>query len=141
MISSLPTLNAVLNTASAVLLIAGVCQIRRGNAHAHRKCMISAFILSVLFLASYLTYHHEVGHTVFQPGNPTVRTFYLIILWTHIPLAGLVPVLALRLFYLAAKRRFKSHAALARWAFPVWIYVSITGVVIYLMLYQFFPAA
>jgi uncharacterized membrane protein YozB (DUF420 family) len=140
MIRYLPSLNAFLNATSAVLLICGLVAIKRGNVHAHRKCMVAAFVISVLFLICYLTYHAIAGHTVFNPGIPEVRTFYLIVLWTHIPLAGLVPVLALRLFYLAVKRRFKSHASLARWAFPIWIYVSVTGVVIYLMLYHLYPA-
>jgi uncharacterized membrane protein YozB (DUF420 family) len=140
MISELPALNALLNSTTAALLVAGVVYIRRGNAHAHRNCMVAAFAVSALFLVSYLTYHYYAGHTVFRPGNEAVRAFYLIILWTHIPLAGLVPILGLRLFYLAWKRRFKHHARLARWAFPVWIYVSITGVVIYAMLYHFYPA-
>jgi putative membrane protein len=141
MIQWLPSLNAILNATSGVLLILGVIFISRGNAHLHRRCMIMAFIVSSLFLISYLTYHGIVGHTVFNPGVPGIRTLYLFILWTHIPLAGLVPVLAIRLFYLASKRRFKSHAALARWAFPIWMYVSITGVVIYFMLYHWFPGA
>lgn len=140
MIRHLPSLNAFLNGTSALLLIIGVVLIKQGNVHAHRKCMLTAFVFSILFLISYLTYHAVAGHTVFNPGIPGVRMFYLLVLWTHIPLAGLVPVLALRLFYLAVKRRFKSHAALARWAFPVWMYVSVTGVVIYLMLYHLYPS-
>jgi len=140
MIQHLPSLNAFLNGTSAVLLILGLVCIKRGNVHAHRKCMVAAFVVSIVFLISYLTYHRIAGHTVFNPGIPAVRTFYLIVLWTHIPLAGLVPVLALRLFYLAIKRRYKSHAALAKWAFPIWIYVSVTGVVIYAMLYHLYPA-
>ena len=135
MIQHLPSLNALLNGTGAVLLVLGVVFIKTGNVHAHRKCMLAAFLFSVLFLISYLTYHSVAGHTVFKPGIPWVRSLYLAILWTHIPLAGLVPVLALRLFYLARKRRFKCHAALARWAFPIWMYVSVTGVVIYFMLH------
>jgi len=140
MIQQLPSLNALLNGTSALLLILGLVFIKQGNVHAHRKCMLAAFVFSVLFLISYLTYHSVAGHTVFKPGIPWVRTLYLVILWTHIPLAGLVPVLALRLFYLARKRRFKCHAALARWAFPIWMYVSVTGVVIYVTLYHLFPS-
>ena len=140
MIAQLPALNAVLNTTSAVLLVAGVHFIRKGDVRAHRNCMVAAFVVSALFLISYLTYHYYAGHTVFRPGHETVRLFYLAILWTHIPLAGLVPVLGLRLFYLAWKRRFKHHARLARWAFPIWIYVSVTGVVVYVMLYHLFPS-
>jgi uncharacterized membrane protein YozB (DUF420 family) len=140
MISELPSLNALLNSTSAVLLVAGVWFIRKGRARAHRNCMVGAFAVSVLFLISYLTYHYYAGHTVFRPDNENVRLFYLAILWTHIPLAGLVPILGLRLFYLAWKKRFKRHASLARWAFPVWMYVSVTGVVIYVMLYHLYPA-
>lgn len=140
MIQWLPSLNAILNGTSAALLVAGLIFILRGQARAHRACMMAAFVFSILFLISYLTYHSAVGHTVFNPGIPAVRTFYLVVLWTHIPLAGLVPVFALRLLYLARRRRFKQHAALARWAFPIWIYVSLTGVVIYAMLYHLYPA-
>ena len=140
MIQLLPSLNALLNGTSALLLIFALVAIRRGDVHAHRRYVMAAFVFSLLFLASYLTYHAKVGHTVFQPGIPWVRTAYLWILWTHIPLAGLVPILALRLFYLAWKRRFKTHAALARWTFPIWMYVSVTGVVIYITLYHLFPA-
>jgi len=140
MIQYLPSLNALLNGTSALLLILALYYIRKGNVHAHRKCVWAAFVFSILFLTSYLTYHAKAGHTVFKPGIPWVRTAYLWILWTHIPLAMVVPVLAIRLFYLASKRRFKHHAALARWAFPIWMYVSVTGVVIYVMLYHLFPA-
>ncbi len=139
MISWLPTVNATLNLLSALLLVAALYFIKKRDVHAHQRCVNAAFATSVLFLASYLTYHYAVGHTVFRPESESVRKFYLVILMTHIPLAGIVPVLALRLFYLARKRRFKSHAVLARWLFPIWMYVSVTGVIIYAMLYHLYP--
>ena len=139
-VSILPTINASLNAAAAILLVLGLLSIKRDDVRSHRACMSAAFVVSVVFLACYLYYHSQVPPTKFTGGGEWVRRFYYAILFTHIPLAGLVPVLALRLFYLAYKRRFKRHAALARWAFPIWMYVSVTGVVIYVMLYHLYPA-
>jgi uncharacterized membrane protein YozB (DUF420 family) len=134
----LATANAALNTLATVLLLAGWAFIRRGNVRAHRAAMVGAFLTSAVFLACYLTYHWLVGHVPFR-GVGTVRTVYFTILISHILLAVAVPVLALRMFFLAWKGRFDAHRRLGRITLPIWLYVSITGVVIYLMLYVFFP--
>ena len=140
-LSALPALNAVLNGTSAVLLAAGYLAIRRKRVHLHRACMVAAFVTSVVFLASYLTYHYQVGTTRF-PVDGGVRTLYLIILGTHTVLAALIPPLAITTLVLALRGRFGRHARLARWTLPTWFYVSVTGVVIYVMLYQLYaPAA
>lgn len=131
----LPTVNAALNATSAVLLVVGYLLIRRGRRNAHRNVMIAALISSVGFLLSYLLYHYQVGSVRFQ-GTGTVRTVYLTILATHTVLAAAVPVLAVAVVVLAARRRFRRHKALARWTLPIWLYVSVTGVVVYWMLYQ-----
>ncbi len=109
--------------------------IRRGRVRAHRAVMLSAFGCSVLFLASYLFYHSQVGSVRFQ-GTGWVRTLYLSILLTHTVLAAAVPVLAILTLRLALRGRFDRHRALARWTLPIWLYVSVTGVVVYWMLYQ-----
>jgi uncharacterized membrane protein YozB (DUF420 family) len=134
----LATANAALNTLATVLLLAGWAFIRRGNVRAHRAAMVGAFLTSAVFLACYLTYHWLVGHVPFR-GVGTVRTVYFTILISHILLAVAVPVLALRMFFLAWKGRFDAHRRLGRITLPIWLYVSVTGVVIYLMLYVFFP--
>ena len=137
-IHPLATTNAVLNTLATILLVAGWSFIRRGNVRAHRAAMVAAFLTSAVFLACYLTYHRLVGHVPFR-GVGTVRTVYFTILISHILLAVAVPVLALRMFFLAWKGRFDAHRRLGRITLPIWLYVSVTGVVIYLMLYVFFP--
>ena len=134
-ISALPTLNALLNATSAVLLILGYRFIRRQHIRAHRTCMITAFSVSVLFLVSYLTYHYHVGTTRF-PGQGWVRPVYFTILVTHTILAALVPFLALVTLSRAVKGQFPKHRRIARWTLPVWLYVSVTGVIVYLMLYH-----
>ena len=136
----LATLNALLNALSAALLVAGWVAIRKGRVHAHRRAMTAAFALSAVFLASYLAYHWTVGHVVFA-GPPAVRGVYLAILASHVVLATAVPVLALRMFFLAARGRFDAHRRLGRITLPIWLYVSVTGVIIYLMLYHLWPAA
>jgi len=133
-----PSLNAALNGLSAVLLMVGWVCIRRRNVPAHRVCMVGAFGLSVLFLVSYLAYHRVIGHVVFA-GPPAVRPFYLALLVSHTVLAALVPPLALVTLSRAAKQQFDRHRALARWTLPIWLYVSVTGVLVYLMLYVIFP--
>ncbi len=138
-IYALPHLNATLNSISALLLITGYVFIRRGNIAAHRRCMISAFIASVLFLISYLTYHAFHGSTPFK-GTGWVRPLYFTILLTHTALAVVVAPLAIVTLVRALRERFDKHRRIARWTFPVWLYVSVTGVIVYLMLYQFFPA-
>lgn len=131
----LPTVNAVLNGAAAVALVTGFVFIRRGEWRRHRNSMVTALALSGLFLASYLLYHYQVGSVRFQGEGP-IRTVYFSILITHTILATAVPFLAGFLVYFAVRRRFDRHKALARWALPIWLYVSITGVVIYWMLYR-----
>jgi putative membrane protein len=131
----LPTLNALLNATSAVLLIAGYGFIRRRAIRAHRVCMLAAFGVSVLFLISYLTYHYHVG-TVRFPGSGWVRGVYLTILATHTILAASVPPLAIITLSRAVARRFDRHRRIARWTLPIWLYVSVTGVVVYWMLYH-----
>ena len=135
----LATVNALLNTLATVLLVAGWVFIRRGNVAAHRAAMVAAFVTSAVFLACYLTYHYSVGHVPFR-GQGWVRPVYFAILISHIILAVAVPVLALRMFFLAWRGRFDAHRRLGRITLPIWLYVSVTGVVIYLMLYHWFAA-
>lgn len=137
-IHDLPVVNAILNATATVLLITGYVLIRRYNTHAHQNVMISAFVVSCLFLVSYLIYHYNVGSVRFdKPG--WVRTVYLWILATHTILAAAVPVLAILTLRLALKGKFEKHRALAKWTLPIWLYVSVTGVVVYLLLYQVRP--
>ena len=138
-ISELPALNAALNSLSAVLLTIGYLMIRRGRVGAHRACMVAAFSTSTLFLASYLVYHYYYGSTRFT-GEGWVRALYFLILGTHTVLAVVIVPLILVTLTRAARGRFASHARLARWTLPLWLYVSVTGVVVYLMLYQLYPA-
>ncbi|MBK9967327.1 MAG: DUF420 domain-containing protein [Holophagales bacterium] len=133
--ADLATVNAVLNGTSAALLVAGFFLIRSGRRDAHRRAMTAAFACSILFLVSYLVYHAQVGSVRFQ-GTGTVRTVYLSILLTHTVLAAAVPFLAVSTIVLARRERFETHRKLARVTLPVWLYVSVTGVVIYLMLYR-----
>jgi uncharacterized membrane protein YozB (DUF420 family) len=132
---NLPTLNALLNAMSAGLLIAGYVQIRRGRREAHRRLMIAALAVSVMFLVSYLIYHYNVGSVKFT-GQGAIRTVYFTILLTHTVLAMVVAPLAIVTVHRAAKGRFEAHRRLARWTLPLWLYVSVTGVLVYLMLYQ-----
>lgn len=143
-LEDLPLVNACLNGTSAVLLAIGYDQIRHGNQQAHKKCMIGAFITSALFLVCYLTYHTYVG--VYLHRGPTVfrdpagfRPVYLAILVTHTVLAAAVVPLALISLNRALKLRFEAHRRISRWTWPVWMYVSVTGVLIYLLLYRIFP--
>ena len=131
----LPTLNALLNTTAAALLAWGWTLIRRGHREKHRRVMLAAFATSVLFLTSYLVYHAQAGSVRFQKTGP-IRTVYLTILLTHTVLAAAVAPLALVTLTRALKGRFESHRAIARWTLPIWLYVSVTGVVVYLMLYR-----
>ena len=136
-LAALPAVNAALNATSAVLLALGFVAIRRRRVRLHRACMTAAFGTSVLFLASYLTYHYQVGTTRFA-GEGWVRPLYFGILGTHTVLAALVPPLALVTLGLALRARFDRHARLARWTLPTWLYVSVTGVIVYLMLYRLY---
>jgi len=139
-IRDLPLLNALLNGASTVLLLIGYYLIRRHRKRQHRAVMISALVTSSLFLLSYLVYHYNVGSVKFT-GEGTVRTVYFIILISHTLLAVVVPPLAVVTLVRALRERFDKHKAIARWTLPIWFYVSVTGVVIYLMLYQLYPSA
>jgi putative membrane protein len=135
-IHDLPALNATLNGTSAVLLTTGYVLIRNGRKDAHRAVMLTAFGVSIAFLISYLVYHSQVG-SVHYPHEGALRTIYLTILATHTVLAATVPVLAILTLRRALKGEFQRHRKLARWTLPIWLYVSVTGVVVYLMLYQF----
>ncbi len=131
----LPTVNACLNAASAFLLILGWTFIRRRRIDAHRRTMTAAFLCSALFLVSYLVYHAQVGSVRF-PGTGGARALYLGILLTHTVLAAAVAPLAITTFVLARRGRFERHRRLARFTLPIWLYVSVTGVVVYVMLYR-----
>jgi uncharacterized membrane protein YozB (DUF420 family) len=135
-LSHLPTLNASLNALSALFLITGYLLIRQGRVSAHRVAMLAAFSASTLFLASYLVYHFQAG-SVPYPGTGPLRTVYFAILLSHTLLAAAVPFLAAITLVRALRERFDRHRAIARWTLPIWLYVSVTGVVIYLMLYRF----
>jgi putative membrane protein len=132
--SQLPTVNAALNSLSAVFLFAGFLFIRAKNISAHRACMLSAFTCSILFLVSYLIYHYQVGSVSFK-GQGWLRPVYFSILITHTVLAVTVVPLASITLIRALRTKFAAHRRIARWTFPVWLYVSVTGVVVYLMLY------
>lgn len=134
----LATTNAVLNSIATLLLVAGWWLIRRGHWKAHRTAMVAAFAVSAVFLVCYLAYHAMVGHVPFA-GRGGVRTVYFAILISHIVLAAVVPFLAIGMFVLAWRGRWEGHRRLGRITMPIWLYVSVTGVVIYLMLYQLFP--
>ena len=136
--SSLPAVNATLNGLSAILLLAGFRYIRRGNRVAHERCMKSAVAASVLFLICYLTYHFKAGRTVFT-DPPWFRPIYLTLLLTHTILAVTIIPLIIITFTRALRERFDEHRKIARWTWPLWMYVSVTGVIIYLLLYQIFP--
>jgi len=131
----LPTLNALLNALAALLLVVGWLLIRRRRIEAHRRAMLAAFATSALFLASYLVYHFQVGSVRFQ-GQGALRTLYFAILLSHTVLAAAVPPLALVTLWRALARRFDRHRRIARWTLPIWLYVSITGVLVYWMLYR-----
>jgi len=139
-ISDLPVLNATLNATSAVLLLLGYRAVRRQEIERHRRLMVSAACVSAVFLVSYLVYHAHVGSVRFTAtGIP--RTVYFTILITHTILAAAIVPLVLRTLYLGWRRRDDRHRRIARWTFPLWLYVSVTGVVIYLMLYRIYPSA
>jgi uncharacterized membrane protein YozB (DUF420 family) len=133
--SDLPALNASLNALSAVFLTAGYRNIRRKNVGAHRACMLTAFGFSTLFLISYLTYHAHVGSVRFLHYG-WIRPVYFSILITHVTLAAVILPLAIVTLSRALKQRFDRHRQIARWTLPLWLYVSVTGVVVYAMLYH-----
>ncbi|GAC1626515.1 MAG: hypothetical protein PVS2B2_10400 [Candidatus Acidiferrum sp.] len=131
--------NASLNGISAVLLTAGYVAIRTGKIAVHKAFMIAAFVVSSIFLASYLDYHYHVGHVVFQ-GQGWVRPFYFVLLGTHTVLAIVIVPLILITLRRAWLEKFDKHKIIARWTLPLWLYVSVTGVIVYLMVYQIYAA-
>jgi len=131
----LPSVNAVLNATAAVLLVWGYTLIRRKRIAQHRKVMQTAFVVSCLFLVCYLVYHYQVGSVRFQKTG-AIKTLYLGILGTHTLLAAAVPVLAIITLRRGLSARYDKHRRIARWTLPIWLYVSVTGVVVYLMLYH-----
>lgn len=136
-LTDLPALNATLNAIAAVLLVIGYVEIRRGRVRQHRRAMLGAFAVSALFLTSYLIYHANAGSRPF-PGTGPIRVVYFAILITHIVLAAAILPLAIVTLSLGLRARFDRHVPLARWTLPIWLYVSITGVLVYLMLYQMY---
>lgn len=134
-IHDLPAVNATLNATAAVLLLTGFVLIRNRQFRAHRNVMLAALVCSTLFLTSYLIYHSQVGSVHF-PGTGAARTVYFTVLITHTLLAAAVPVLAGITVVRAFRGNFRRHRRLARWTLPIWLYVSVTGVVVYWMLYQ-----
>ena len=137
-IGDLPSLNAVLNGTSAVLLVVGFLCIRRKKIAAHRACMVSAFVISTLFLVSYLTLRYYAGMTRFT-GQGWIRPTYFAILISHTVLAaGIVPLVLVTLWR-AVQGQFDKHVRIARWTLPFWLYVSVTGVLVYWILYQLYP--
>ena len=134
-IRDLPAVNATLNAIAFVLLLIGYRLIRQGRRESHKKVMLAAFAVSTVFLASYLIYHFNVGSVRFQKEG-AIRTVYFVILVSHILLAAFVGVMAPVTLFRALRERFPAHAKIARITFPIWVYVSITGVIVYFMLYQ-----
>lgn len=141
-VNQLPHINAALNGLATVLLVAGYVLIKRRQEAAHKWTMLGCFAVSVVFLACYLTYHYhlEGGSKKFPSYPPTaIRLSYYVILLTHIVLAAIVPFLAIATIYTGLADKRLVHRQLARWTFPIWLYVSVTGVIVYLMLYQLYP--
>ncbi|MFI5177390.1 MAG: DUF420 domain-containing protein [Vicinamibacterales bacterium] len=134
-VTFLPTLNATLNATSAVLLTAGWFFVKRGRIDAHRRCMVSAFITSSLFLISYVVYHAQIGSKPF-PGVGPIRYVYFSILIPHVTLAAVTLPMAIVTLRRGLRRDDDRHRRLARWTLPVWLFVSVTGVVVYVMLYH-----
>jgi uncharacterized membrane protein YozB (DUF420 family) len=133
--ADLPSLNASLNSLSAAFLTLGFLFIKSKNIKAHKACMLAAFASSSLFLISYLVYHYQVGSVPFR-GQGAIRTLYFTILLTHTILAVVVVPMALITLFRALRENFSKHRRIARWTFPIWLYVSVTGVLVYVMLYQ-----
>jgi len=138
-IHDLPAVNASLNGLSAVFLTAGFVFIRQKHKVAHRNCMVAAFVTSIVFLACYLTYHASVRTVTHFREPEWFRPVYLLVLLTHTVLAGVIVPLILITLWRAKKERFEAHKRIARWTWPLWMYVSLTGVIVYLLLYQIFP--
>ena len=139
-VHDLPLLNALLNGSSALCLLAGFYFVRRREIRKHRACMIAALVCSAFFLTSYIVYHANVGSVPFS-GRGGIRALYFTILVSHTLLAATVPPLAIITLRRALRARFEKHLKIARWTLPIWLYVSVTGVLIYLMLYRIYPSA
>lgn len=137
-VRDLPHVNALLNTAATILLIVGYFFIRQKRVAAHKACMIGAATVSAAFLVCYLVYHFEVGSVKFT-GQGAIRTVYFSILLSHTLLAATVPVFVGFTLVRALRGQFEKHRRVARWTLPIWLYVSVTGVLVYLMLYQLYP--
>jgi putative membrane protein len=137
-VSDLPTVNALLNSASALFLVTGYIFIRRRQVNRHKACMVAAFALSVAFLTSYVIYHAQVGSVPFR-GSGWIRPVYFTILISHVSLAATVVPLAVVTLARALRGTFERHRRIARWTLPIWLYVSVTGVVVYWMVYHFQP--
>jgi uncharacterized membrane protein YozB (DUF420 family) len=133
-------LNASLNGLSAFLLAVGYVAIRRGKVNVHKRFMISAFCVSTMFLVSYLVYHFRVGHVVFQ-GQGWIRPVYFALLLSHTILAVVIVPMILVTLRRAWLEKFDRHRMIARWTWPLWMYVSVTGVIVYLLVYQIYPSA
>jgi uncharacterized membrane protein YozB (DUF420 family) len=139
-VQDLPAVNASLNALSTVFILAGITFIKNEMKQAHILSMLAALVTSTAFLACYLTYHYfKAGHVTYftHPGWP--KTLYMLILWTHIPLAALTVPLVIMTITPAFQARYDKHRRMAKWTFPIWLYVSVTGVLVYLMLYVWFP--
>jgi uncharacterized membrane protein YozB (DUF420 family) len=134
-VADLPALNATLNAIAAVLLVTGYVLIRRGRIQQHRRVMLAAFSTSALFLVSYVIYHANTGSRPFA-GPGAIRIVYFAILISHVILAAAILPMALITLTQALRERFDRHMRIARWTLPIWLYVSVTGVIVYLMLYQ-----
>jgi putative membrane protein len=130
-------LNATLNGVSAILLACGYVAIRRGKRETHKKFMVSAFFVSCAFLVSYLIYHYRVGHVVFQ-GQGWIRPVYFVLLTTHTILAAVIVPMIIMTLRRAWLERFDRHRIIARWTLPLWLYVSVTGVIVYVVVYQIY---
>ena len=142
LVTVLPHVNASLNGLATLLLVVGFVLIKMGKVDAHKWTMLGCFGVSVIFLVCYLTYHGLMeGHSKTFPAYPAswIRYSYYLMLLSHVVLAAVVPVLAVITIYLGLKDRREAHRKIAKWTFPIWLYVSITGVLVYLCLYQFFP--
>ncbi|HET9332688.1 MAG TPA: DUF420 domain-containing protein [Gemmatimonadota bacterium] len=139
-VHDLPALNAALNAVAATLLLTGHRFVQRGEIARHRACMLGAFFVSTAFLVTYVAYHAQAGSVRFtEVGWP--RALYFAVLATHVPLAALIVPLSLLTLWRALRGEFDRHARIARWTYPVWLYVSVTGVMVYVMLYHLWPSA
>ena len=138
-VNDLSHVNAALNTLSTILIVIGYLKIRRKRVAAHKACMLGATIVSAAFLTCYLIYHYYAGHVKFTEGG-IVRIVYLSVLISHIGLAVVTPILVILTLYRALRNQIERHRRIARWTLPIWLYVSVTGVIVYLMLYRIYPS-